>query len=346
VPRVEVWHGLERVDERPPLLPAPAPAPASAPAASAPAAPAPRPVLPSATSEPGGFLLPPLSFKPPEEPRQAPARAAGPALTAGATRLTSLAVPAREPAAAPAAAAPTPTSAPAPSPQPKAAAPQPQPAATRPAPAREVRPAPAASRPLESTPAPTAPGQPAGHAAAAQPGGNLLYRVALVQMLSILGALVLGPLVLLAALCYLLRRYASSPGALFRVEVVNSLPPGMPLVMAGPGAGQGAARHSGLEIDLDLVPDKDQAEGALEGVEESTAEPFELGPSFEEERQLQEAAAQQAEEALLRHIFAQNVRLREQIEELDGAAGPGEVVGNGPEPDAGACRGPGEADQA
>ena len=55
------------------------------------------------------------------------------------------------------------------------------------------------------------------------------------------------------------------------------------------------------------------------------AQPFELGPTFEEEQKLKEEALRQQEEALLRHIFEENVRLREDISGLAGA-----------EPDAGA----------
>jgi hypothetical protein len=169
---------------------------------------------------------------------------------------------------------------------------------------------------------------PAAHAEEG-PSRSFLYRIALVQVLSILGALVLGPLVLLAALCYVLRRYTSAPGALFRVEVVNSLAPGTAMIVPAPAAGQGGVPE--VEAAAALAEPAQEA-GAPEA---STAEQFDLGPTYEEERLLQEAAARQAEEALLRHIYEENVRLREQIEDLEGAGGLESGLGDGPDSDVG-----------
>jgi hypothetical protein len=46
------------------------------------------------------------------------------------------------------------------------------------------------------------------------------------------------------------------------------------------------------------------------------ARQFDMGPSYEEERQLREEAARQQEQAVLQHLYEQNLRLREQIGEL------------------------------
>jgi hypothetical protein len=50
---------------------------------------------------------------------------------------------------------------------------------------------------------------------------------------------------------------------------------------------------------------------------EDTASNFDLGPTYEEEMRQREAAALDQEQAVLRQLFEQNVRLREQIGELD-----------------------------
>lgn len=54
--------------------------------------------------------------------------------------------------------------------------------------------------------------------------------------------------------------------------------------------------------------------------EESTAQPFDLGPSYQEERRLKEEAERQQEQAVLRTIFEDNLRLRQQLIELESAA--------------------------
>jgi hypothetical protein len=47
---------------------------------------------------------------------------------------------------------------------------------------------------------------------------------------------------------------------------------------------------------------------------------FDLGPTYAEEMRRREDEVRQREEAVLRHIFEQNLRLREQIDELEGPA--------------------------
>jgi hypothetical protein len=133
--------------------------------------------------------------------------------------------------------------------------------------------------------------------------GSFFYKMALVQVASILSGLVLGPLVLLAALVVVLRRHGAHSGSLFRVEVVNA---------------QGHGSYSGTVA----VPPPGGLTAGLEAAlppataanEEQTAQAFDLGPSYEEEKRAKEEAQRQQEEALLRHIFDENVQLREQID--------------------------------
>jgi hypothetical protein len=142
----------------------------------------------------------------------------------------------------------------------------------------------------------------------------LLFRVAVVQALSIVVALLVGPLVLLLALGYFLRRQGGRASALFRVEVVNSGLPGVIAVQQVPVPGQPADTMPPEQAFAEEPP---PAEYGPAG----TAEAFDLGPTYEEEKRAREAAARQADEAVLRHVFQVNVQLREQIA---GLAGPQE----------------------
>jgi len=54
-------------------------------------------------------------------------------------------------------------------------------------------------------------------------------------------------------------------------------------------------------------------------VEETTAQPFDLGPTFEEERLLKEEAERQKEQAVLRSVFEDNLKLRQQLIEMETA---------------------------
>ena len=47
---------------------------------------------------------------------------------------------------------------------------------------------------------------------------------------------------------------------------------------------------------------------------EPDPEKFDLGPTFEEERHVRENLADQQEAAIIQHLFEQNIRLQEQLE--------------------------------
>jgi hypothetical protein len=171
-----------------------------------------------------------------------------------------------------------------------------------------------AEKPAVPTPAVPSAGAQARPAAEAK-GENLdrfLYQVALVHLLSVVGSLVVGSLVLLALLL-VLRRFKGA-GSLLRVEVVNSGTPVWPAPVP-------AAGGDGAEV---RPPAGDQAL-TKEPEVKTTAQPFELGPTYEEDRRQREEAERQREQAVLQHVYEDNVRLREQLEE--GPAAEASVAG-------------------
>jgi hypothetical protein len=193
----------------------------------------------------------------------------------------------------------------------------------RPAPRPEPKPEkPAAAAPVPAAPVVTAHAHESPEGTAERSDG-FLYRVVLVQLLGVVGSLVVGPLVLLLALLVVLRRFKGT-GSLLRVEVVNSGTPAPTIVYGGPAAwpapvpaagGDGAAEvrlPSGFEAITAAVETK-------EPEVESTAQPFDLGPTYEEERLQREEAERQRELAVLQHVFEDNVRLREELGQLAGA---------------------------
>jgi hypothetical protein len=99
-----------------------------------------------------------------------------------------------------------------------------------------------------------------------------------------------------AALCLVLRRFGVSPQAAAPAEA----PP------------EPTAEVSNPLRNLPL-PLSDLAAGP--------AEQFDLGPTYAEERRLQEEAARQQEAAVLMRIYEQNVRLREEIGQPAAAEG-------------------------
>jgi hypothetical protein len=111
----------------------------------------------------------------------------------------------------------------------------------------------------------------------------------------------LGLLAHVAALLFLLHRYGSRLGPLFRVELTSPMPP---MSQSPPPAEEPVVIHT-------------RAVGYT-GRGETTGESFDLGPSYEEERRQKEEAVQQQEQAVLQQILEQNLRLREQIEHIQG----------------------------
>jgi hypothetical protein len=139
----------------------------------------------------------------------------------------------------------------------------------------------------------------------------------LLQGAFILGVAVVAPLVSILCFFCLLRRHSVRFGPLFRIDYV-----GASSMVAGPFTAQ--VPSSG---EAEVVPPSLDRGGNLEELQaevseesgitfhEPTPETFELGPTFEEERQLKEDQAKLQEDAVLYHLFEENLRLREQIEQ-------------------------------
>jgi hypothetical protein len=187
---------------------------------------------------------------------------------------------------------------------------QPLPAAPGPIPPAPPPPAPEAAKPVahpEERSAPTtvvitspAPAQapPAPVREASEPApANVLRDLTLLHALIAVAAFVVGPLLSVLAGVFLLRRFTGRNSPLFRVEFVNN---GQGLALVGPAAG------GTVEAHRVAVP-------AAEGPP-STAQRFDIGPTYEQELLHRQLAEQQKDEATLRHIFEQNLQLLEQIE--------------------------------
>jgi hypothetical protein len=137
-----------------------------------------------------------------------------------------------------------------------------------------------------------------------------------------------GPLIVVFALGLMLKR----SNLRFRVEVVNPsggtpFVPGQvgidPALLAQPAPPPG---QRPVEVPAAAQPAPEEA------VEEGrqTGEKFDLGPSYEEERQAMLEAQRQQELALLQEIFEQNLRLQEEIrqeQEPEAGAAPEDLAG-------------------
>ena len=125
------------------------------------------------------------------------------------------------------------------------------------------------------------------------------FAAILAQTTALLGALVLCVLVLEFVTARLLRRYGASLKNLFRIEVV--VPPGW--------GNQPAALPVAIASPV-VVPPVERVEVKEE---EPRAPNFELGPTFEEEKQKRKVEVAQKEAAMLQFICDQNLRLRTEI---------------------------------
>jgi hypothetical protein len=140
---------------------------------------------------------------------------------------------------------------------------------------------------------------------------GVLHDITLLHALIAVAAFVVGPLVAVLAVLFLLRRYTSRNGPLFRIEFVSN---GQGFTLVGPGAGGAVESHRVVvPPPTALAPDGAEPPG--------TAQRFDIGPTYAEELQLREQAGKQQEEATLRHIFEENLKLLHQIEEAPDAEG-------------------------
>jgi hypothetical protein len=142
----------------------------------------------------------------------------------------------------------------------------------------------------------------AGQSSREQPRSNTFFETGFGQLLGILGAVFLGVLVHLIALVFILRRYGVHLARVFRVELVN--PSAVGFVGQVSTAAQPVATGPAIE---DVPPS-------------STAETFDLGPTYAEEMRQKQEALHQQEEAVLRSIFELNMQMRAQLGQLSGSS--------------------------
>lgn len=129
------------------------------------------------------------------------------------------------------------------------------------------------------------------------PDRKALYDIALLQVIGTMSASLMVSLAIVVSVFVLRRRMREQLPALLRVDA----PP------------------TAVPIASPLAP-PEMSPNPETFAEESTAQPFDLGPSYQEERRLKEEAERQQEQAVLRTIFEDNLRLRQQLIELESAA--------------------------
>jgi hypothetical protein len=132
-----------------------------------------------------------------------------------------------------------------------------------------------------------------------QPRGNSFFETGS----GIVGTVLLGVLIHLIALVLILRRNGAHLARVFRVELVNPAAVGFVGQVSAAGAQTVAAGPSTEEV-----------------TQSSTAETFDIGPTYAEEMREKQEALRQQEEAVLRHIFELNMQMREQLGQLSGSA--------------------------
>jgi hypothetical protein len=141
------------------------------------------------------------------------------------------------------------------------------------------------------------------------------------QVALLAAAILAFPVTVLLLAVVLVRR----TGLQFKVEVMNSGPVVARLEPGWPGAAMPAAY--GPAPVAAAAPLVEQGESLSPPVEAppqeppSTAQEFDLGPTYEEERLAKEESLRQQELALLQQVFEDNCRLFEQLGALEDEAG-------------------------
>ncbi len=214
--------------------------------------------------------------------------------------------------------------------------------------AEVAQPAPAVppSAPV-ARPAPAAPATVQEHRALAEPRSEgPSFATSFVQVIGGLAAFVLLLVAGLVALCFGLRRFGGRMGPLIQVHLVNTQAGSGPLGSAQPTSSGGEERRpyelrAPIEADRPAAPPSPIASPTPPSTEqpsdapawlpdlpgpvaraedqpvESTAQSFDLGPSYEESKQQEEQMLKQQDEAILRQVFEENLLLRAEIDKLD-----------------------------
>ena len=132
--------------------------------------------------------------------------------------------------------------------------------------------------------------------------------MAVVQLLSVIAAILLAPLVLALVFFRMLRRSAGSAGALFRVEFIGAQGTGVqPVFVTAPYPPPPAERPRTAATEEPPFLPRDPAE-----IEQLT-KTFKPGPSYEEEVLVRRQREQEQHGALLKYIFDENLHLQEQL---------------------------------
>ncbi|HZZ79657.1 MAG TPA: hypothetical protein VFE62_14145, partial [Gemmataceae bacterium] len=127
----------------------------------------------------------------------------------------------------------------------------------------------------------------------------------LLDVVVILAVAIIVPLVSLVGLFLLLGRHAKRFGPLVRIEYSGTPMVVGPYRMDAPGGAEPTPPSENNRFAEAL---------AAENAEEITAEQFDIGPSFEEERLLKEEQVKQQEDALLQQLFEDNLRMYDQLD--------------------------------
>jgi hypothetical protein len=148
--------------------------------------------------------------------------------------------------------------------------------------------------------------------------GKTVFTVAIIVALAII-----APLVFVHCLFGLLRRHSQHFGPLIRVEYV-----GGPPITVGPftAGSLGVAGAMPDAVSGALERNNRFGVGQAESAGAHTAQQFDLGPTFETQRQLKEEQAKRLEEAVLQQLFEDNLKLQVQIDlakeqQQDGSSG-------------------------
>ena len=146
----------------------------------------------------------------------------------------------------------------------------------------------------------------------------------IVQAITMAVVAIAASLISIVCFFWLLRRHSRLFGPLARIDSVGAAP-----TVIGPFT---ATANLPVQDDSTSVPALDrgtdiealkaeQPSASADAEAPHVAESFDVGPSFADVRRLQEAQARQAEEAVLQHLFEQNMQLRDAIERAQNPAG-------------------------
>lgn len=130
-----------------------------------------------------------------------------------------------------------------------------------------------------------------------------LWTMALIQTISTFAGLLLGLIVFVVARFFILKRYGERLGWVLRVEHVN---------------GNSAATSSAADSAQQITEEDNESHGASF---EDAPFPFRVvGTTYADEKEAAEQREREREQALLKHVFEQNLELQNQLADLEESA--------------------------